>query len=550
MKTSNAAIALLLVLSLGGWGYYWWARQQMPTTPPPSASSHPAASTSAARVTSAPPRVVSATSADSLTDDLSRELRSRLERMLAHPAALPDETLLSFKSEADYRAFLERSGRAGLHVVSRLDGLRSARVRFDSIDSLERELRAHPDAYREIAANHRIELPPQPALDARGNALLVPFDNTALAFIGAVADRTHWGRGVTIAILDSGVFADEPSLAHRVRHLDLGDGLLRVQSRAGHGTAVATLAAGASADAPGVAPAASILSIRVTNTEGVSDSFTVARAIMAAADAGAQVINISLGGYATSSHLGEAIAYANDRGSVIVAAAGNDQADRLIWPAASPDVISVGAVDALGQLATFSNSGAGLSLTAPGYGVQAGWIDQGRTLFSGTSAAAPIVAGAIATLLSLEPGLSPAEAAAILTDHANDAGPPGADPHFGRGTLNLGWALNRRDTTRRDAAIAAQFFDPATEHVTVTVQNRGAVPLVNLTLNVSVAGTPRSHAIPHLAAGAVTTVRVPVDPRAHESTGTFTVQSALLLPHGVSDSDPANNTRATVHLSE
>ena len=104
---------------------------------------------------------------------------------------------------------------------------------------------------------------------------------------------------LTIAILDTGVLPDTTFGSGRLRSLDIGLGTVAGRGEEdGHGTAVAALAAGSDADAPGVAPAASLLSIRVTDTRSTSDTFTIAHAIVAAVDAGAKIINVSLGGYA------------------------------------------------------------------------------------------------------------------------------------------------------------------------------------------------------------------------------------------------------------
>src|SRR6185295_11172621 len=103
-------------------------------------------------------------------------------------------------------------------------------------------------------------------------------------------------------------------------------------------------------------------------------------------------------------------AYAGNRGAVIVAAAGNDQAAQLAWPAADPRVVSVGAIDAAEQQVSFSNSGPQLQITAPGYGVQTAWLNGQRASVDGTSVSSPLVAGAIAAVMSQSPGLSPQQA--------------------------------------------------------------------------------------------------------------------------------------------
>jgi hypothetical protein len=238
-----------------------------------------------------------------------------------------------------------------------------------------------------------------------------------------------WGQGVTIAVLDTGVAPDPTFGSLRYRTIDIGLGSTTGSGgEDGHGTAVAALAVGAAADAPGIAPAANLLSIRVTDASGASDLFTVAQAILAATDAGAKVINISLGGYATSATLDAAITYATTRGAVIVAAAGNDQAAQLTWPAADPRVISVGAIDAAEQQLTFSNSGPQLQITAPGYGVQTAWLNGQRAYADGTSISTPLVSGAIAAVLSQNPAMSPGQAWTVIRQTTSDAGAPARTP--------------------------------------------------------------------------------------------------------------------------
>ena len=121
---------------------------------------------------------------------------------------------------------------------------------------------------------------------------------------------------------------------------------------------------------------------------------------------------------------------------------------QLAWPAADPRVVSVGAVDALGQQVSFSNSGAELHMTAPGYGIQTVWGDGSHVLFSGTSASAPIVSGSIAAMMSQNDGMTATQAWQILQTYSNDGGAPGADPDYGQG-VDLGWAMARSDSTHR-----------------------------------------------------------------------------------------------------
>ena len=316
---------------------------------------------------------------------------ARLRSLVVSRDARPNEATLTFNDDAAYRRFLVRARAQDLTVISQLNALRSVRVRFERLESLQKDLARNGGDYADAAANYFLRIPEKPAKADRADVTQVPLRNGTLAFLGADGDRSTWGRGVTLAILDSGVNALDPTFTGRVRTLDVGAGSLpSTTGESGHGTSVASLAAGISADAPGVAPAANIISIRVTGADGRSDIFTVAQGILAAVDAGAQVINISLGGYATTAVLNAAIAYAESHGTVIVAAAGNDQATQLTWPAADTRVVSVGAVDAVGQQVTFSNSSPQLQITAPGYGVQTAWLDGQRVYVDGTSASAPV----------------------------------------------------------------------------------------------------------------------------------------------------------------
>jgi|JI10StandDraft_1071094.scaffolds.fasta_scaffold12582_6 hypothetical protein len=511
----------------------------------------------AARATpSAPAPVATPTPSAHATapDPFTRALLASLQRLLARATDARDrEALLTFKDADAYRRFLARAKAAGLTILGEMPGLRTLRVRYASLDALRAELTSNSADYAGLSANTLIAIPAGPATPSkedRAAVTQIPFGNTALAFLGVPAEHSTWGRGVTIAILDTGVMPDATFGNGRLRTLDIGLGTTAGRGEDdGHGTAVAALAAGASADAPGVAPAATLLSIRVTDASGTSDTFTVAQAILAAADAGAKVINVSLGGYATNATLDAAIAYATERGAIIVAAAGNDQAAQLAWPAADARVISVGAVDRAGQQVAFSNSGPTLSLTAPGYGVQTAWLDSQRVTVDGTSASAPLVAGAIAAALSQNSSLTPAAAARLLVQTASDAGSPGADASYGSGILNLDWAMNRNNPTHFDPAIASHTFDAANNQMQFVVQNRSgaAVAGLQLSVNTTAATTtaPPAISVPPLAAGESYIATLPVDAAALTAAGTITYTTQLTTPPGLTDAAPTNNRKSS-----
>jgi subtilisin family serine protease len=474
---------------------------------------------------------------------VSNKLRQRIER----DDARQHEAVLTFKSAEAYRNFLARAAQAGLRVVGRIDASNTVRIQYDALTNLARELLDNATDYSQIAANFYITPPnTPPQAQMRAARTQEPVGNKLLSFLGVSGNTQTWGQGVTIAVLDSGVTADSTFGIGRLSTLDIGLGTKPAGgTEGGHGTAVAALAAGQSPDAQGIAPAAKILSIRVADDTGKSDAFTVAQGVLAAVDAGAKVVNISLGGYGTNAALDFAINYATTHGAVIVAAAGNDQAAQLTWPAADSRVVSVGAVDANGQQVIFSNSGNQLQIAAPGLGLQTAWTDSTRVLFSGTSGSSPIVAGAIAAVISQDPSLTPAQAWQVLQTHASDAGAPGADPDYGNGILNLGWAMARNDPTRVDTAIASHHYDPVNEQMQIVVQNRSAQAVAGLDLNIDVNGALQHQSVPWLAAGATTVVNLPISTNQLIAAGHIEFRSELVNPSGATDQVPTNNRRAS-----
>ena len=117
--------------------------------------------------------------------------------------------------------------------------------------------------------------------------------------------------------------------------------------------------------------------------------------------------------------LAQAVAYASQRGAIVVAAAGNEAYGQLAIPAAYESVVSVGSVDADNRQAYFSNSGAGLDLAAPGVGVVTAWATDKVALVSGTSQSSALVSAAVATYLAW--GVPPAQVSARLKADARPA---------------------------------------------------------------------------------------------------------------------------------
>lgn len=216
-------------------------------------------------------------------------------------------------------------------------------------------------------------------------------------------DKTGGGRGVRVAVLDTGVQGPSlhPETSHAVKEVlsTVGDSGYD-RGRSSHGQHVAGLIAG---KAVGGSPNAEIISIKVLRDNGSGDDTTVTRGIYAAINAKADIINMSLGAPAASRQMYAALVAAMEAGIICVAATGNDNRDRLLYPAAFTDVcLAVGAVDRNLRRAAFSNYGRTPQVDLVDYGVQvvSSVIGNGYQRFSGTSMATPVASSKIANYIS------------------------------------------------------------------------------------------------------------------------------------------------------
>ncbi|MFI0481681.1 S8 family serine peptidase [Actinomadura sp. 9N215] len=244
------------------------------------------------------------------------------------------------------------------------------------------------------------------------------------------------GRGVTVAVLDTGVDKQHPDLTgHVVNGPDLTGGVRRPGTRYWglHGTSMASIISGhghgpgLSQGMMGVAPLSRVLSVRVTlenddplrrddgQQSGGADRDAVAQGIRYAVDHGAHIINMSLGGgrqfYNGTASQESAIKYALDKGVILIASAGNDgsTANRKNFPAAYPGVIAVGALDRRLRLWKDSNRRSHAAVCAPGVDIVSADASSGYVVGTGTSASSAMVAGVAALVRSRYPKLTPAQ---------------------------------------------------------------------------------------------------------------------------------------------
>lgn len=464
--------------------------------------------------------------------------------------ALKNERVLIFKDSKSMEDFLSRQGK-GFEVLGVIGALNAVRVSFTDLASLLREL---GDDDQQVSI-FPVMIPPLPEGGVQAGAVAV--GNRILEWLGVDQAGRNWGEGVKIAVLDTGVVPDS-TMGKVSQFIDLVAPSADLSLQNGHGTAVASLIVGQTSEVPGIAPAAEIISVRVADDQGVSNSFLLAQGIIEAVDAGAQLINISMGGFGSSDLLQQAVDYARERGALVIAATGNNGINLVQYPAALEWVIGVGAVDALGQHLDFSNTGYGVDVAAPGLGVNANWMDGRLVSGSGTSFSAPIVTGVIAAVMTAgsSQNLSAWDAWALVGNYLNDSGAAGPDSVIGAGMPDLGRVINRDVAGLYDAALASMtLLAPDAGHpygqVEVLVQNRGTETLVNTGLNIDSGGVLHRVNLTALEPGAVQTVLVPVNtPISNGLADALRVSGVVWLGDGQADTNPKNDARSVIYTAE
>nr|WP_206323335.1 type VII secretion-associated serine protease mycosin [Streptomyces sp. HNM0574] len=309
--------------------------------------------------------------------------------------------------------------------------------------------------------------------------VLLPAAGTAAAAEGSGVQERQWGlkeihapdawkttkgKGITVAVLDTGVDTEHPDLKDNT----LPDkDFVRMGAEKGdrpwarHGTSMAGIIAGhghgkgGRLGVLGVAPEAKILPVRVLledtdperRTARHQRSGALAEGIRYAADQGADVINMSLGDDSRSAHPDPredaAVRYALRKGAVVVASAGNggEKGDHVSYPAAYPGVIAVAAVDRNGSRAPFSTRRWYATVAAPGKDVLI--ADPDRTYYEGwgTSAASAFVSGSVALVRAAHPDLSPAQVKELIADTAQNTPAGGRSDALGTGLVDPAAAI-------------------------------------------------------------------------------------------------------------
>ena len=288
------------------------------------------------------------------------------------------------------------------------------------------------DGYGHISASRSFEnllgISLNETQDLGGNLWGLDNINAPEVWIGGDNFSGVTGSGATIAVIDTGVDLDHPEFNGRiVPGYDFVDSDNEADDGNGHGTHVAGTIGGANdgIGITGVAPDASIMPIRVLGNDGYGYTSDIVAGVYWSADNGADVINLSLGGGGYSQAMADAIAYASNKGSVVVMAAGNSGSQSPDYPAAHAvnHGLAVGAVNQQKTMAGFSNRAGSTVLdyvTAPGASIYSTVPDAGYDYLSGTSMAAPHVAGVAGLLKSYDNSLSSESIENLIVESAEN----------------------------------------------------------------------------------------------------------------------------------
>jgi thermitase len=268
---------------------------------------------------------------------------------------------------------------------------------------------------------------------------------------GGIGAFPRGPNGVTVGIVDTGIDQTHPDLAGRTVGCA---GVTLVSSTVStangctddndHGSHVSGTIAAIANNGIGVAGVA--FDARLSHCKalfgplGQGSTAGVANCITYLSTHGAKIISMSLGG-GNSTTLRNAVTAAGNRGTLLIAAAGNDGDATLEYPAAYPEVVSVAANDRTGARASFSNANSDVEVSAPGVAILSTVRGGGYASFSGTSMATPHAAGVAAEIWSHNPTFTAAQVRSRLDTAVDDLGPAGRDASFGFGRVNLQKAL-------------------------------------------------------------------------------------------------------------
>ncbi|MFF0482399.1 S8 family serine peptidase [Streptomyces sp. NPDC004435] len=327
-------------------------------------------------------------------------------------------------------------------------------------------------------------------------------------YLDAMGAEEIWkkatGKGVTVAVIDSGVDPGTPSLKGKVlKGWDAsetkGD---ETDDYDGHGTTVAELIVGSGAQGGlrGLAPDAKVIPYRVSDTELQNEqtvnAFDMAEAIMAAANSPAKIINISMASDYYNEEGREAVQYAMQKGKLVFAGAGNNAAkgNKKQYPASYPEAIAVAASDQDGSVADYSQHGETIDIAAPGTNIPA-YCDKSLTKYClnyGTSFSTAIASASAALIWSAHPDWTGNQVLRVMLESA--ARGDGWEPDTVSNYLGYGIVRPNANISRNEGNPGDPNINPLTKEPTGGAAAGSATPSTTPSATASGAASPSADA--------------------------------------------------------
>jgi subtilisin family serine protease len=375
-------------------------------------------------------------------------------------------------------------------------------------------------------------------------------------------DISQGSSSVVVAVTDNAIWTSHPDLTNKlVAGYDVANNNNNPNPAGGnngaHGTHVSGTVGAQTNNSLGVASIGYNVSVMPVKIGRDSDGALTAgyEGIIWAADNGADVINMSWGGSGASTYGQNVCNYAWNQGSILVAAAGNDNVSSMLYPAAYNNVIAVASTAQNDAKSSFSQFGAWINISAPGTQIAStvptSYASSGYSYMSGTSMASPHVAGLLGLMKSANPSMSNVDLINCLYSSADNisAQNPGYPNQLGNGRINAYAALQCVTATvsQIDAGIE-QIIQPTGASCTpsfqpiVVLKNYGSVPLTSVTINYQIVGGSLSTQswTGNLASGASVQVQLPI---MTSPTGLQVFRAFTTNPNGGQDQNPFNDEK-------
>jgi thermitase len=367
----------------------------------------------------------------------------------------PDRILVRFKPGTRGEKEREVANRNGLEQIDEIPQIEVKVLKITDKGNVAAKIRAlskNPNIiYAEPDYIVKSELTPNdpvyPSQEAYMKAISVP----------AGWDLSNGNKSVVIANLDTGVMSTHKDFSGRfVTGFNPYTKDSNTEDDHGHGTVTTGVSSATGNNTQFVAGmdwVSRIMPVKVLASSGSGTSSSLAQGLNWAADNGAHIANMSLGGTTASNTIENSMNYAHSKGMILFAAAGNDGTGKLNYPAAYQSVIAVGALTASSsqpnwdQKATFSSYGEQLELMAPGTRIYTTTFDGKYAYASGTSVATPFASGLAGLIKASNFNLTNEQIRTILRETATDLGDPGFDIYYGHGRINAEAAVKKAQGT-------------------------------------------------------------------------------------------------------